>query len=651
MGLLYFLSHDPSVPAGIRKETQQMGLCRDEFTGNGYWPHQLYIRSARRMIGEYFMTQHDLEFDTVKYDAIGMGSYNIDVRHVQRTCIPVSRFPELHYEVYNEGYISIPVAPYEIPYRALLPAYEQCKNLIVPVCISASHVAYASVRMEPQYMIMGQAAGVAAAMAVKEGRPVHRIDISLLQEKLAGQGQVLSLQENIYGAFGYGDEVIIDNNMKRFTTGKTGTWRGIETEHNGRYQMNYSRNDHPPATFTFKPWLEKDGLYEVSIWYPSDASYAASVPVLISHRKGVEQKVLNQQEEGGAWISLGTYELEKGFREVVTVVSDNTGGAVVADAIKIENAAAQEIDNYVFFNLDRHRIREKSFLETGKFVGAQLKYTWRELEPGKNNYDFQAIENDLKYLTDHGKKLFIQIQDVTFDTVRVNVPDYIIEQPGYAGGVAIQYLTDDNDQIIKQDGYVARRWDPRVAGRFYELFIELGNQFDGKIEGVNLPETAVGFGETGKLYPEGFTPEIYRNAILKQMEAARQAFTRSVVIQYANFMPGEWLPWDDRGFLKSLFLYARKNHIGMGGPDIKIYKKAQMNHSYKFLKEFSKDIPTGVAVQWGNYEEINPKTGKEVTVDEIYRFAKDEMGLDYIFWCTQEPYYTNDLIPYLKEKK
>ena len=334
LGLLYFLSHDPSVPERIRQETQQMGLCRDEFTGNDHWPHQLYIRSARRMIGEYVLTQHDLEQDTVKYDAIGMGSYNMDVRHVQRTWIPVSRFPELHYEVYNEGYVSIPVAPYEIPYRSLLPQYDECSNLIVPVCISASHVAYASVRMEPQYMIMGQAAGVAAAMAVKENRPVHRIELSLLREKLAAQDQVLSLKGNPYGAFGCGDEIIIDNNMKRFT-GKTGTWRGIETEPEGRFQMNFSRNDRSPGYFAFRPWLEKDGLYEVSIWYPSNTSYATAVPVQVIHCSGVARKVINQRERGGIWVSLGTYELEAGSREVVRVISEGADGAVVADAIRL----------------------------------------------------------------------------------------------------------------------------------------------------------------------------------------------------------------------------------------------------------------------------------------------------------------------------
>jgi hypothetical protein len=334
LGLLYFLSNDLSVPESIRKETLQMGLCKDEFVDNDHWPHQLYIRAGRRMKGEYFMTQYDLESDTVKYDAIGMGSYNIDVRHVQRTWIPVSRFPELHYEVYNEGYISIPVAPYEIPFRSLLPKYEECRNLIVPVCFSASHVAQASIRMEPQYMIMGHAAGIAAAISSKKDVPVHKIDISELQEKLKAQGQILSLKENPYGAFAYEDEIIIDNNMKRFTE-KTGIWRGNETEHDGRFQMNYSQNDNNKGTFTFKSWLKKAGLYNLSIWYPSKESCSDAVTLSIKHKNGITQKLINQQKDGGKWITLGEYEFESGYQKVLTVVSDETEGSVVADAIKL----------------------------------------------------------------------------------------------------------------------------------------------------------------------------------------------------------------------------------------------------------------------------------------------------------------------------
>ena len=231
----------------------------------------------------------------------------------------------------------------------------------------------------------------------------------------------------------------------------------------------------------------------------------------------------------------------------------------------------QEIQHYIFFNIDRERIKEKSFLQEENIAGAQLKYTWRELETAYDNYDFSAIHADLAYLTSKGKKLFIQIQDVSFDTAILVVPDYLLADDKYGGGAAIQYLTDETDNIIRQDGYVARRWDEAVQERFARLLVKLGEELDGKIEGVNLPETIVGFGETGKLYPTGFTPERYREAIIQQMEVLRNAFPTSVVIQYANFMPGEWLPWDSQGYLERLFQFAREHNIGMGGPDIKIY--------------------------------------------------------------------------------
>ncbi|MEX0987055.1 MAG: FAD-dependent oxidoreductase [Bacteroidales bacterium] len=335
LGLIYFLSNDQSVPERIRKETGKMALCRDEFADNEHWPHQLYIRVGRRMVGEYVMTQADLEKDTVKYDAIGMGSYNIDVRHVQRTWIPVSRFPELHYEVYNEGYISIPVAPYEIPFRALLPKYDESTNLIVPVCISASHIAYASVRMEPQYMVMGQAAGVAAALAARDAIPVHKVDIIELQGILTRQNQVLTLKHNVYGAFDIDDGIIIDNNMKRFTE-KRGSWQVSETEHNGRYQMNYAENRVQQGTFSFCPWIPESGNYEISIWNPVMKSSGKSVPVEIETSGGVVRKTVNQHKYGEQWVSLGTYELEKGTRKTVTIIADQVEGTVVADAVKFK---------------------------------------------------------------------------------------------------------------------------------------------------------------------------------------------------------------------------------------------------------------------------------------------------------------------------
>lgn len=192
LGLAWFMMTDSVVPAKVKKFVKSVGLCKDEFTNTENFPHQLYVREARRMIGEYILTQHDLMTDTVKFDAVGMGAYNIDIREMQRVPIKISRYPNLKDEVYNEGYMSIPVSPYEIPYRSIVPKYNECTNLIVPVCISASHVAFASYRMETQYMIVGESAGIAASMAVKGKRPVQKIDIFDLQKKLEKAGQILS---------------------------------------------------------------------------------------------------------------------------------------------------------------------------------------------------------------------------------------------------------------------------------------------------------------------------------------------------------------------------------------------------------------------------------------------------------------------------
>ena len=308
----------------------------------------------------------------------------------------------------------------------------------------------------------------------------------------------------------------------------------------------------------------------------------------------------------------------------------------------------KQVKHFIFFAHERERIKETSFLKNENIQGAQLKYTWRELEPRENEYDLALIQKDLDFLNSKGKKLFIQLQDVTFDTQYKAVPRYIMQNKKYNGGADIQYFMGENDSIIKQNGYVARRWDTTVANRFFKLLFVLGQQFDGKIEGINLPETSAGFGETGKLFPKGYTTDIYKSAILSYMGTLRKAFPKSVVIQYANFMPGEWLPYNDRSYLKDIYALAKEKGIGMGGPDIKVYNKGHMNNGYKFLKQYSKDIITGLAVQDGNYELINPQTGKPVTIDEIYELGKNYIGLDYIFWCTEEPFYTKEVLPFLK---
>ncbi len=194
-GLLYFLANDPAVPERLRGEMNQWGLAKDEFPDTGHWPHQLYVREGRRMLGEYVLTQHDLQENRHKPDSIGMGGYNIDIREVQWVAHDVYHFPTVRKEVFMEGYLSMPVEAYEIPYRSLLPKRGQCENLLVTACISASSIAYASFRMEPQYMIAGHAAGVAAALAIHTKAPLARIDVPKLQERLREQKQVLSLPQ------------------------------------------------------------------------------------------------------------------------------------------------------------------------------------------------------------------------------------------------------------------------------------------------------------------------------------------------------------------------------------------------------------------------------------------------------------------------
>jgi hypothetical protein len=188
-GLLYFLANDPQVPEALRREAGQWGLCRDEFVDNDNWPYQLYIREARRMIGEYVVVQKDLQTDLTKPDPIGMGSYNSDSHNVERI-VDEAGF------VRNEGDMQVAVKPYQIPYRVMLPKRTEARNLLVTAAFSASHVAYSSLRMEPQYMIIGQAAGVAAKMAISAGRPVQEIDTAQLTRTLREQGAVMEYVPN-----------------------------------------------------------------------------------------------------------------------------------------------------------------------------------------------------------------------------------------------------------------------------------------------------------------------------------------------------------------------------------------------------------------------------------------------------------------------
>jgi len=182
--LFYFLNTDSRVPKATQDEIKEFGLARDEFTDNDHWPYQLYVREARRMVGDFVMTQKDIQVELTKQDMIGMGSYNSDSHNVQRYVTPEG-------SAQNEGNMEVSVTPYQIPYRIILPKKTQAINLFVPVCFSASHVTYSTLRMEPQYMIIGQAVGIAARMAIDRRNAVQDVDTTALTAKLLSQRAIM----------------------------------------------------------------------------------------------------------------------------------------------------------------------------------------------------------------------------------------------------------------------------------------------------------------------------------------------------------------------------------------------------------------------------------------------------------------------------
>jgi hypothetical protein len=163
----------------------QWGLPKDEFTDNGGWPYQIYVREARRMIGRFVMTENELQQRRPTPESIGMGSYRIDSHNVQRYVTP-----EGH--VQNEGDIGVaPKGPYAIALGSIQPKREECENLLTPTCVSSSHIAFGSIRMEPVFMILGQSAGTVAAMAIDGNKPVQDVEYSQLREKLLADRQIL----------------------------------------------------------------------------------------------------------------------------------------------------------------------------------------------------------------------------------------------------------------------------------------------------------------------------------------------------------------------------------------------------------------------------------------------------------------------------
>jgi len=187
-GLLYFVSTDERIPSEIREEMKNWGLAKDEFTGSGNWPHQIYVREARRMLGVYVTTENDVLGKREVPNPVGMGSYTMDSHNVQRY-VTNEGF------IQNEGDLGVhPHHPYQIAYGSLVPKTEECTNLLVPVCVSSSHIAYGSIRMEPVFMILGQSAAAAAVLAIDGNQTVQEVPYDELEKIMKERGQILRLE-------------------------------------------------------------------------------------------------------------------------------------------------------------------------------------------------------------------------------------------------------------------------------------------------------------------------------------------------------------------------------------------------------------------------------------------------------------------------
>jgi hypothetical protein len=332
-GLMWTLANHPRVPEKVRAEFQRLGLAKDEFQDNGNWPRQLYVREARRMISDYVMSEKNCTRAAVATDSVGMGAYNMDSHNIQRY-ITTEGF------VRNEGDVQVRVRPYPISFQSIRPKAEECTNLLVPVCLSASHIAYGSIRMEPVFMVLGQSAATAAVHALEQRLDIQKIDPAKLKERLLRDGQVLDFEsaelapravlpkEQLEGI------VVDDQDADRTGFERHSSAHSVYVD-SGYHHDGAGLKGEQRARFA--PEFRKSGRYQVFVAYPNNANRAASVPVTIKHADGETKVMLNQKKKPSVRDLLepvGTFRFEAGKSGWVEISNENTDGFVVIDAVQ-----------------------------------------------------------------------------------------------------------------------------------------------------------------------------------------------------------------------------------------------------------------------------------------------------------------------------
>lgn len=334
-GLMWTLAYHPRMPAAIRNEISRWGMCRDEFVEGNGWQEQLYIREARRMVSDLVMTQHHCQGREIATDPVGLGAYGMDSHHVQRHVDAAGH-------ARNEGDVQVGgFSPYPISYRSIVPAADQCANLLVPVCLSASHIAFGSIRMEPVFMVLGQSAATAAAQAIDEQVPVQRLDYARLRERLEADGQVLewtgprrSSPPTGRTAGSLPGWVVDDDQAVRVgfeTTGNViGPFVGSGYRHDG--DTGKGRQ-----TARFVAPIDRSGEYEVRVAYSAHPNRATRVPVTVMHAAGTSTIEVNQRTAApieGLFESVGRFPFRAGETYHVEISNAGTDGHVMVDAVQ-----------------------------------------------------------------------------------------------------------------------------------------------------------------------------------------------------------------------------------------------------------------------------------------------------------------------------
>jgi hypothetical protein len=326
-GFLWFLGHDERVPQRLRDDTNSWGLARDEFVDNAHWPYALYVREARRMLGRYVMRQSDIQTEVSKPDGIAMGSFIIDSHIVQRIADPQGI-------VLDEGAFDAPSWPYQIPYRSVTPERDQCRNLLVPVCLAASHVAYGSIRMEPVYMQVGHACGLAALDAARSKVAVQDIDVSALQSQLRREKQVLEYTAPQGPRSRDLPGLVVDDMQAEFK----GAWQGsnFAAGVDGGYRHDGNTNK-GQSSATFRVSVPRAGVYEVRFGFTTSTNRATSVPVTVTSVDGSITRHVSQRSatSESRFISLGKFRFDPAKPAVIVVDNTGTDGYVVVDAVQL----------------------------------------------------------------------------------------------------------------------------------------------------------------------------------------------------------------------------------------------------------------------------------------------------------------------------